>query len=62
MVNVSTELLKFKFRYCVYNFINISTHETDILCQEAVGSRRHRVQHLQIQVSRSRDVSKAALY
>ena len=37
VVNIYTELLKFKFRYCVYNFINISTHETYVLCQEAIG-------------------------
>lgn len=53
-----TELPKFNFRYCVYNFINISTHETDILGQEAdaVGAYRVRVPRLQIQVSRSRVV------
>lgn len=38
VVNIYTELLKFKFRYYVYNFINISTHETFTPCQEAVGS------------------------
>ena len=46
VVNIYTELLKFEFRSCVYNFINISTHETYILCQEAVGSHRVPMSHI----------------
>lgn len=40
VVNTYTELPAFKFRSCVYEFPNISTHETDILCQDAVDSSR----------------------
>lgn len=40
VVNMYTELPKLKFRYCVYNFIHISTHEADILCQEVAGAYR----------------------
>lgn len=37
VVNIYTELLKFKLS-TVFNFIHTLTHETYIPCQETVGS------------------------